>query len=719
MEQSKTLQNVMIRARGEATRSGSDMRMEHIYLSILRVSQLTAEKIAPSSSERTAIDEEIRLLSRVLESAKIDPVLVGDALRAELDHLPPLTSAQAEKDVQSLLFAGAGSASDRLTAVDVLNAILQKPTDVIKRVNGGGDAPPAPPKRDERGRGEFSATPSNSSVIGAGSQSSHSRSQENAGAAKFVMPQMPDASEFNAAAVTIFDLGDEPSAPMAEEPKKGDSSPSKPDSIINVDDEEIHPLKPPEKKPSGDDESKPDVGEKPSDGGKKPSGKAEGIDLGAAMREIRERRLRGEKPPEDDADTPAKPQIKPEPPKDPTPESQTDIPKKREGVDLGAIMQELRERRIREQRDKKDSGNDSDGDDAESDRGRFSAGTPQKPAAAVTQKPAAAAPQKPAAIPQQNAAPGIGMPQNATPQNVVTFPKPQKVKKTTVFLGRTYHAGIVGSVLLYLLILALSQALILSALYFAMSNLSLSYNGYAFFGTLVISDILILGYCVIRIVPGLLAQKFEPFSLYLDYLLFLLLAAVIVYQVSLTFTYAEWLTVTLKILCGLLAIVHTVRVSKAINRLPNTRGIVRTEKSLGYTLTGSPDKIAFQRMLVFGYVPIVLLTIYWALRRPLDPAASIAIYLFTYAALSSPPKACVFWYDKDDPLCTEKDRKRSDAASLLLIQVNVLSVPALLVFLTILYHWSPVPVWTIILYCVFGLIDIVATIGTLVGDKKV
>ena len=246
----------MIRARGEAARSGSAMRTEHIYLSILRVSLLTAEKIAPSSSERAAIDEEIRLLGRILETAKIDPASVGEALRAELEFLSPLAPAQADKEVQTLLStSSAESAPGKLTSADVLGVILRNPSDAIRRVNGGAGAPPAPPaspKRDERERGELSATPGNSSVIGAGSQSSHTSSQEQSGAGKFVMPDMPDASEFNAAAVTVFDLGDEPSAPAAEEPKKNSAPPRKPDSIIDVDDGELPPSKPPDTKPSGE-----------------------------------------------------------------------------------------------------------------------------------------------------------------------------------------------------------------------------------------------------------------------------------------------------------------------------------------------------------------------------------------------------------------------------------------------------------------------------------
>ena len=428
------------------------------------------------------------------------------------------------------------------------------------------------------------------------------------------------------------------------------------------------------------------------------------------MREMREHRLHGDKPPENGEDKPVKPQKKPEP----QPEPQPDTSKKKDGVDLGAIMQELRERRIREQRDKGENKDDSDGGDAEPDRGRSAAAVilPQKPVAAAPQKPAAAAPQKPAAAPQQNAAQVITRPQNATPQNVVTFQKPQKVKKTTVFLGRTYHAGLVGSMLLYLLILVLAQALIIFALYAAMTYLPSGTAAITFFSALLFSDLLIFLYCVIRIVPGLLAQKFGPFSMYLDYLLFIGLAAAIAEMLTTTFYSSEWLTVTLKILWGLLAVVHTARVSKFIGNLPDTRGITRTDKSLGYTITGSPDKIAFQKMLVFNYVPIILLTIYWAIRRPLDPAASIAVYLFVYAALSSLPKSGTLWYDEEDERCGEKDRKRSNAASVLLIQANVLSLPAFVLFLTILYDWIPIPVWTIILYCVFGLIDIIATIGT-------
>ncbi len=84
----------------------------------------------------------------------------------------------------------------------------------------------------------------------------------------------------------------------------------------------------------------------PKPAAEEPTPKREGVDLGAIMEELRQKRLRGESG--EESDEPAK---TPEPVKKPEPEVQkpSEPPAKKsdDGVDLGAIMQELRERRMR------------------------------------------------------------------------------------------------------------------------------------------------------------------------------------------------------------------------------------------------------------------------------------------------------------------------------------------------------------------------------------
>ncbi len=56
MEQSKLVQNIIVRARNEAlAMRAQSTQTEHIYRAILKVSTLTSEKIAPTSSEHAAI----------------------------------------------------------------------------------------------------------------------------------------------------------------------------------------------------------------------------------------------------------------------------------------------------------------------------------------------------------------------------------------------------------------------------------------------------------------------------------------------------------------------------------------------------------------------------------------------------------------------------------------------------------------------------------------
>ena len=149
MEQSKTLQNVMIRARGEALRlHAAAPAEEHVYLSLLKVSTLTSEKIAPSSSERASIDEEIKKINEILKSAGVDAEAAEEVLRSELASVPAGSAATANARILELFGRAAHYAKDKLTAPAVLMALLENPTDAITRANGGVLPPalPVPPK---------------------------------------------------------------------------------------------------------------------------------------------------------------------------------------------------------------------------------------------------------------------------------------------------------------------------------------------------------------------------------------------------------------------------------------------------------------------------------------------------------------------------------------------------------------------------------------------
>lgn len=424
------------------------------------------------------------------------------------------------------------------------------------------------------------------------------------------------------------------------------------------------------------------------------------MDLAAIMLELREKRMRGGDAPssENGGETPpkkqeprheTKPQPKPESKPEPVPEIKPDIPKPREGVDLAGIMRELREKRIREQKEKSDK-TDDDGGDAEPDRGGIKSGLREAQLSFEA------------------------------PDEITDMPEPRSSgpkKKTTIFLGKTYQTGLLGAILIYLLVVGLIQAVVISTLNAALQSSRLETDTAIFVSALLMIDLAILVYSVLRILPGLFERRFAPFSCYLDYLLFAGLLFAIVEVLILIFEVPNWLTITLKIIGGILAIVQGARVQERIFELPNTRGIARKAEFWGINTFGSPDKILFQEFLSLGYTPIVLLTVYWCLKRPIDPAAAIALFLLGYSALYAIPKSMALWYQKEDSLCTKKDEKKGAAASVFKVELIVLAVPAFLLFLSRLYSWNPVSAWMIVVYCVFGVIDVVATIGAIAVNK--
>lgn len=771
MEQSKLVQNIIVRARNEAlAMRAQSPQAEHIYLAILKVSTLTSEKIAPTSSEREAMDKEIDELKKILEREQVSAASTAILLRGWMKTKPLLGKKEAEEEVEALLARAGQNASDGLKSADLLRAILHEPKEFIRWANEGKEpdkkdeiispldddlfeaetapgelpaeyskkpeAPPAP--QADQGRDEMYPIPGANSQSGGGSErvssdpnsgSSHSNSDAKK---RMVLPSF-DPNEFSGPALTIHNLGngDGPVSGIFDmEPRKkpkGGNEPDDPDNQPKPQPDEPEPL-PGKKKPSSgagtpskkdegvdlgaimedlrkrrisgdtpphedDEPSAPEIKDPPKPAAEEAKPKREGVDLGAIMEELRQKRLRGES-----GEQPVEPAKTPEPVKKPEPEapkpSETPAKKSDDGVDLGAIMQELRERRMR--------GDHSDGDAAPASKPitKPDPQPPVKPQAAVGST--ASNPVKPSAS------------VNKTPGAVKTG----RQIKTTALLGRTFKGGTLSATLKYLLRIVLYFAVLIGtgALIAALSPLTAEQGAYLiwYLGAMIILAV----YYLLRVIPGLIERKYPPFAQGLKSLL----AVAAVWCVTELLFEAVYVTngwvVTLKIMMGLVGLIIISYGFGKIRLMPNTDDVEIDLRFWFGTLTGSPDKVFFESLLITCMGPLIVGTIFWILMRPLNAVAAIYLFIVFWYQLLILTSSQSRWRSENSPKFTEKERKRKNRYEFFFMQAVLLTVPAFLLFLSLLFHWFPVPVWAIVIYSIFGLIYFIGTLSSLIQNKS-
>ncbi|HRX57706.1 MAG TPA: hypothetical protein P5075_02930 [Eubacteriales bacterium] len=737
MKKSKTMQIVMMRAGAEARRNKlREPGIEHIYLAILKISQMSSERIAPSSSEREAIDAEIAELQKIFADAGVDAESAYERLLAAPAKTGTAMEEERRTAAHALLERAEKIADGELTTPAVLRAILERPSGAVEMANGKGDVPPGAgeiddddetipgvmPPRQEQGRKEMFMDASDNSVSGGGSEGrrtdrSDGGSQREASAlAGFVMPKMPDASEFNKSALTIFDpVDDDDSEP--ERASSGWKTPTISDrhGRTDVDDE----------KPRDDEPEPPEEPEPPKEEPKKKTttSKKEGVDLGAILQELKKRRENGETTPDEPEEAPPE-KVKPEP--DPKPEPpKPEPPKKKsgEGIDLAAIMRELRERR--------ESG-ESDDDEPETKP------DPKKPAPNVNSAPVKstkpqAAQKKP--VGTQGTGPKK-TPVKTEPKREVPPPKkqepptvePPSIKsaapaaaepKTTEFLGSTYSGGLAYAVTIYIV-----GVLVTVGLFWGLSLLlkrfyhpaDMDPSAYEWFFLVVYMT---GAYFLLRIVPGLFWQRFKPFSLFLDGLLF---SAYVVVAANTFLSTVEIQTkngdIYLKILAGILVLGALIRANGKIRMLPDTRGITKETQYWLSKLTGSPDKIFYSGALVTLFLPVVIGTVYWVLE--MQPHKSVLIYFFVigWFLLVFLPQSQTLWYSEYEYGNSRAQKKRKAACEGWMMQMILLFPIGLMLFLSLLYGWFPLPTWEIVILSFFALTYVIGTISTIINNRK-
>lgn len=743
MKKSKTMQIVMIRAGAEARRSKlNEPGVEQIYLAILKISQMSSERIAPSSSERGAIDAEIAELKKIFEDAGVDAESAYTRLQAAPVGTGTAITEERHTAVLSLLEQAEQFADGELTTPAVLRAIFKRPTAAVQMANGKGDMPPIageiddddetmpgvmPQPRQEQGRKEMFMDASDNSVSGGGSEarrtdrSDGGSQRETSELAGFVMPQMPDASEFNTSALTIFDpLDDDDSE--AEDASSEWKTPDISDGRGKPDDGG--------EKPQDDKKEPPEEPEPPKqEPKKKTTAKKEGVDLGAILFELQKRRENGgtmpeEPEPEEAPPEKKKPAPEPEPaPVKPEPE-QPEPPKKKpgEGIDLVAIMRELRERR--------ESG-ESGGDEPETKP------DPNKPAPKAKSAPVkntgsqtpspktAGQSTTPKKTPVKTETkrdvpppPKTEPPKKAEPPQKTIAPTANEPKKTE-FLGATYSGGLGYAVTIYIV-----GVLITVGLFWGLSLLlkrfyhpaNLDPSSYDWFFLVVYMT---GAYFLLRVIPGLFWQRFKPFSLFLDGLLF---SAYVVVAASTFLNTVEIQTkngdIYLKILAGIFVLGALIRANGKIRMLPDTRGITKETQYWFSKLTGSPDKIFYSGALVTLFLPVVIGTVYWILE--MQPHKSVLIYFFVvgWFLLVFLPQSQTLWYSEYEYGNSRVQKKRKAVCEGWMMQMILLFPIGFMLFLSYLYGWFPLPIWEIVLLSFFALTYVIGTISTIINNRK-
>ncbi|MEN6420013.1 MAG: hypothetical protein ABFC73_13945 [Clostridiaceae bacterium] len=763
MEQSKLVQNIIVRARNEAlAMRAQSAQTEHIYLAILKISTLTPEKIAPTSSEHAAMDDEIKELNRILEREQISASAAGSLLRSWLKTKPFLKKADAEAEVESMLARAGDKAKDRLKSSDLLLAILSEPKELILSANEGRkpeepemeivpldddffDAETTPgelPKKDAQTpqdpsapssgqeRGELYAIPGANSQSGGGSEranpdSSGGSSHSNSDAKKRIELPSFDPNEFSGPALTIHNLGDGDgpiSGIFDVEPKK------KPESGRKPDDPDDHPEpKPVAAKPApGEKKPEPDSGAKP---------KGDGVDLGAIMEDLRSRRENGESAGKDDEEPAASVKREPEKP------AAEQAKPKREGVDLGAIMEELRQKRLR--------GESGEPEETKPEPAKKPISEPPKPADASPQKsdegvdlsaimkelrerrirgeqdggdsPSKPEPPAKAAAKPQTPAASAGKIPTAPVAGAQTIPAaaPRASKfRTTEFLGTTYKGGAFSAMLKYLLRIILIFAATIGAGLLVKAFVPYPAEREAYMTWVLGAMLIIAVYYLLRAVPGLIELKAPAFAQSIKSILAVaMLACVAELYLELAYISNGWVIAT-KIIVGIACVFILMFGFGKIRMLPNTQDVEIDLRFWFNTLSGSPDKLSNEALMVTCIGPVIAGTIFWILRRPLNAFTAIYLFIIFWYLLMIVTSTHSRWCSEQSPRFSAKEKRRKNWFDFLFTQVLFLSVPAFLFFLSLLFHWFPVPVWAIIVYCFFGLIYLVGTLSTLANLKK-
>lgn len=121
---------VMARAGAEMNASSArKLYPEHIFLGILKLSELKTADFAPTSQHTEESDADIRKVRALFESRKIN----AQTMRAELRRMIRTDAPEGDADgMIAVLMMNASHGGDTITAADVLEEIFARPTPIIR-----------------------------------------------------------------------------------------------------------------------------------------------------------------------------------------------------------------------------------------------------------------------------------------------------------------------------------------------------------------------------------------------------------------------------------------------------------------------------------------------------------------------------------------------------------------------------------------------------------
>lgn len=141
MEYSVGAQYVILRAMSEAKAfSRGEMRMEHLFLGLLKLSQLSCGEIAPAFEDKAAVDGDIAAVAKLFEARGIRAGELRQRLRRILasEEQPPNAAEQVSLILGSAAYHAQQDGEAEVSARELLSAIFRHPSPILGTLLGAG-----------------------------------------------------------------------------------------------------------------------------------------------------------------------------------------------------------------------------------------------------------------------------------------------------------------------------------------------------------------------------------------------------------------------------------------------------------------------------------------------------------------------------------------------------------------------------------------------------
>lgn len=159
MDLSTSMRFVMVRAQAEATAALSPaIQMVHVFLGLLKLSEIRADDFAPTSRHKAQIEQEIAQIDAMLVECGIDSGRMRSQLR---QNIAPRTFVIRDDEIKAILEAAGKLAvqrgKEKLGAAEVLEAIFNDPSPLLREYcpqkKAGASAKGAGQEQDKQEKG--------------------------------------------------------------------------------------------------------------------------------------------------------------------------------------------------------------------------------------------------------------------------------------------------------------------------------------------------------------------------------------------------------------------------------------------------------------------------------------------------------------------------------------------------------------------------------------